>query len=112
MVTVEKPALVEIMAMHQKDNKPLSGPSLLTHICIPWPHQLTHKQLEMHGCILSTVATDVLVLKHQAISIHSADLMSIALDPFQMNILHLHYYKIENKIKFSNNSLVVLRVNP
>ena len=34
---------------------------------------LTHKQLETHGCVLSTVAADGLVLKHQAISIHSAD---------------------------------------
>ena len=34
---------------------------------------LTHKQLEKHGCIINTVATDNLVLKHQAISIHSAD---------------------------------------
>ena len=34
---------------------------------------LTRKQLETHGHILSTVATDALVLKHQAISIHSAD---------------------------------------
>ena len=34
---------------------------------------LTYKQLEMHECILSTVATDDLVLKHQTISIHSAD---------------------------------------
>ena len=37
------------------------------------PHLLTHKQLEMHRCTLSTVATDALVLKHQAISIYSAD---------------------------------------
>ena len=34
---------------------------------------LTHKQLEMYGCVLSTIATDALVLTHQAISIHSAD---------------------------------------
>ena len=34
---------------------------------------LTHKQLETHGCILSNVAADVLVLKHQAISTHSAN---------------------------------------
>ena len=34
---------------------------------------LTHKQLEMHGWILSIVATDDLVLKPQAISIHSAE---------------------------------------
>ena len=32
-----------------------------------------YEQLEMHGCILSTAAADVLVLKHQTISIHSAD---------------------------------------
>ena len=34
---------------------------------------LTHKQLEIYGFILSTVATDALVQQHQAISIHSAD---------------------------------------
>ena len=34
---------------------------------------LTHKPLETHRCLLSTVATYGLVLKHQAISIHSAD---------------------------------------
>ena len=34
---------------------------------------LTYIQLEMHGCILSFVATDALVLKHQAISIHNTD---------------------------------------
>ena len=36
------------------------------------PH-LIYKQLEMHGCIPSTVATDAPVLKHKAISNHSAD---------------------------------------
>ena len=30
-------------------------------------------QLDTHGCVLSTVTTDDLVLKHQGISIHSAD---------------------------------------
>ena len=50
---------------------------------------LAHKQLEMYGCILSTVAIDVLVLKHQAISIHKADQISIALDPFlTTNVIH------------------------
>ena len=34
---------------------------------------LTLKHWETHGCIVSTVATDVLVLKHQAISNHNAD---------------------------------------
>ena len=31
------------------------------------------KEMETPGCIPSTVATDALVLKHQAISIHSVD---------------------------------------
>ena len=34
---------------------------------------LTLKHQEMHGCVVSTVATNALVLKHQAISIHNAD---------------------------------------
>ena len=41
---------------------------------------LTHKQLETYKGILSPVATDALVLKHQDISIHSADQLSIGLD--------------------------------
>ena len=36
-------------------------------------YTLDHKQMEMHRCVHSTVDTDALVLKHQAISIHSAD---------------------------------------
>ena len=36
-------------------------------------HALTLKYRETHGCVVSTVATDALVLKHQAISIHNAD---------------------------------------
>ena len=34
---------------------------------------LTLKHRETHGCVVSTVATDALVLKHQAISIPSTD---------------------------------------
>ena len=34
---------------------------------------LTLKHRETHGCVVSTVATDAPVLKHQAISIHNAD---------------------------------------
>ena len=34
---------------------------------------LTHKQLEMHKCIVNTVSTNALVLKHQTTSNHSAD---------------------------------------
>ena len=35
--------------------------------------ELTLKHRDMHGCVASTVVTDALVLKHQAISIHNAD---------------------------------------
>ena len=48
----------------------------------PQYQSLTYS-LAMHGCVLSTVATDVLVLKHQAISIHCADQISIALIEFR-----------------------------
>ena len=34
---------------------------------------LTLKHRETHGCVVSIVATDALVLKHQAISIHNTD---------------------------------------
>ena len=36
-------------------------------------HRLTLKHWETHGCVVSTVATDAMVLKHQVISIHNAD---------------------------------------
>ena len=39
----------------------------------------THKQLETIVCVISIVATDVLVLKHQAIGIHSVDSVLIVL---------------------------------
>ena len=34
---------------------------------------LTLKHRETHGCVVSTVATDALVLKHKVISILNAD---------------------------------------
>ena len=48
----------------------------------------------MYGCVLSIVATDVLMLKHQDISIHPADQIPIALDQFQTK-----YYNF-NEITF------------
>ena len=50
---------------------------------------LTPKQVEMHECILSTVATDALVLKHQAISTHSADKKSMYCTSF-ISKYHIH----------------------
>ena len=55
-----------------------------------------HKQLETHGCIISTVATDALMLKHQTISIHSAD--QIVLDQFQTKY-YIYIEQHKKKIK-------------
>ena len=46
------------------------------------------------------VATDALVVKHQVISIHNADLISIALHWFQTQILHFKWTSLENVNKF------------
>ena len=34
---------------------------------------LTHKYWETHGCVISNVATDVSLTKHQAISIYNVN---------------------------------------
>ena len=49
--------------------------------------ELTHKQLELHRCLLSITATDVLVLKHQAISSRNDDKRFIVLDQLYTAIL-------------------------
>ena len=61
---------------------------------------LTHKQLEIHGCLLSTVATDALVLKHQGISIQSAEWIFIVLNKFHADMLYLMRRILWNEIKF------------
>ena len=67
-----------------------TGPETVAHFILKWPKfsflqakfydnvpshspDLTLKHWETHGCVVSTVATDALVLKHQAISILSTD---------------------------------------
>ena len=57
----------------------------------------THKQWEMHRCMHSTVATDVVMLKHQAINVHSA--RSIVLDLFWFRN-NTFITTLENKITF------------
>ena len=66
----------------------------------PYVISLTLKHRETHGCVVSTVATDALVLKHQAISIHNPDYTFIALDQFHMKILHLWWTTLKNKVTF------------
>ena len=63
-------------------------------------YSLTLKHRETHGCVISTVAADALVLKHQAISIHNPDYTLIVLDQFHMKILHLWWTTLENNITF------------
>ena len=52
-------------------------------------YSVTHVQLEMLGCILSTAASDALVLKHQAIIICRPEQVIIVLDQIQMKISHV-----------------------
>ena len=54
--------------MCKQKQEPLSYMSVLQKNCY-----LTNKQLDMYECIFSTLATDALVLKHQAISNYSTD---------------------------------------
>ena len=70
----EKSTLVQVMAWcRQATSHYLSQcwPRSLSSYGVTRPQWV--KQLETHGCVLSTVATDALALKHQAISTQSAD---------------------------------------
>ena len=49
------------------------GVGFIPFFVYPLNKSLTLKHRETHGCVASTVATDALVLKHQAISILSTD---------------------------------------
>ena len=53
----------------------------LCYILFIWM-SLTLKHRETNGCVVSTMATDALVLKHQVISIHNADCTFIVLEQF------------------------------
>ena len=56
---------------HISKNKITSDIFLITCL-VKHVWSLAHKQLETLWCVLGTIATDALVLKHQAISIHSS----------------------------------------
>ena len=76
-------ALVQVMTWYWTGDKPL-----------------TLKHWETYGCVVSTVATDALVLKHQAISIHNVDYTFIVLDQFHIKLLHIRWTASENEITF------------
>ena len=68
LVMVDRPSPSRVTAPSHQSQPPfwLEAGTLLSQ-------ELTLKHRETHGCVVSTVATDALVLKHQAISIHNAD---------------------------------------
>ena len=59
--------------------------------------------------MLSTVNTDALVLKHQAISIHNADKILILLHQFQTKFLHIYWKTLENKSIFKKGANIFKR---
>ena len=70
-------------------------------ICCPLSVALTHKQLETNAYIISTVATDAMVLKHQAISIYNADGLAqdiFCTEPVLYKRLFLKWIMLEIKI--------------
>ena len=67
-------------------------------------YKLTNKHLETYMCVLSIGAIDALVLKNQAVSIHTADWISIVLDPYNTEVLHLLRTKLENNLHFENTT--------
>ena len=82
--------------------------SLFSFVSHVWPpHTSTHEQMETHGCVLSTVATDALVLKHQDISIPSADYTCIQLDQFIQKYFSYEEQCYKIKLHFRNKYTVV-----
>ena len=68
---------------------------------------LAFKQLETHGCVTSTVATDALVLKHQAISIYNAGSMQIVFGKF-----HAKKIIFKSKFNFEENGPAMVNQQP
>ena len=62
-----------------------------------WTLVISINNIFLHS---STVATDALVVKHQAISIHSIDWMITVSDQFYTEILQLQWTILDNKITF------------
>ena len=126
-----KTALVQIRTWCRRGDKPLYKPTvalctgaymchstimfyaLVNMLDIKWCLVTwTLKHRKTHGCLVSIVATDALVLKHQAISSRNADLTFIVLDQFHIKkILHLWWTTLENKKCFEKKWPSRLRVN-
>ena len=81
---------------------------IILHTVLWW--LLSPQQLKIHRYAVSIVATDALMLKHQAISNHSADKVFIVFDQFHTKTLHLMWTTSENCITFWKISPRYLRV--
>ena len=68
---------------------------------------LSHKQLETHGCGISSVSTNALVLKHQGISIHSAEQI---ISVFQFHTKTFIYGKQCQKLKLDLQSMILAHI--
>ena len=62
--------------------------------------QFTRKRnpLEIHGCLLHTVACSTVATEALAISINSAGQISLILDQYNTDILHFEWITLDNKI--------------
>ena len=68
--------------------------------------------MDHDGCVINTVATDGLVLKHQAISSNSADYIFFELDQFDTYISHLWWTAWEINNTKKNDRCFSVRANP
>ena len=110
--TVEIHNKMKTVTFHLIDGWSPSSVSYINDLkCFIYQFFLTHQQLKRHGCISSTVATDALVLKHQAISTHSAGWMFSALDLLHVYMLQLFWTTLRNGIIFWKKILVVQGLN-
>ena len=62
------------------------------------------------GCLISTLVTAALALKHQAISTHSAEQVLTVLDQFHKNMLDTQQTNLETDITFLKKLPTHLRV--
>ena len=78
---------------------------LLLHTVTSMAIKLTLKHQEAPAGVISTVATDALVLKHQAISTRSTDYEFMTWGSFTQEIYHLWETILKNIIPFWKKSL-------
>ena len=68
---------------------------------------LTQEQLEMHGCVIIIVTTDVLVLKHRPSASTVLRHYIIIMHQFHTKVFHLQQTISQNMIMFKKKYLVI-----